>query len=59
MSKVRIATLLGVCLLAGCATSTLRLPVQPAGPGLVAQGTLEDPVGDLLDGDDNLVDTPA
>jgi len=33
--------------------------VQPAGPGLVAQGTLEDPVGDLLDGDDNPVDTPA
>lgn len=59
MSTVRIATLLGICLLAGCASSTLGLPVQPAGSGLVAQGTLEDPVGDLLDGGDNPVDTPA
>jgi hypothetical protein len=59
MSTVRSATLLGVLLLAGCATSTLGLPVQPAGSGLVAQGTLEDPVGDLLDGGDNPVDTPA
>jgi len=59
MSMARIPTLLGVLLLAGCATSTLGLPVQPAGPGLVAQGRLEDPAGDLLDGDDNPVDTPA
>ncbi|MCJ7709744.1 MAG: hypothetical protein MUQ32_02835 [Chloroflexi bacterium] len=59
MSTVPAATLLGALLLAGCATSTLPLPVQPAGPGLVAQGSLEDPAGDLLDGDDNLVDTPA
>ncbi len=59
MSTVRIATLLSALLLAGCASSTLGLPVQPAGPGLVAQGTLEDPVGDLLDGDDNPADTPA
>ncbi len=59
MSTVRIAVLLGALLLAGCATSTPVLPVQPAGPGLVAQGTLEDPAGDLLDGDDNPVDTPA
>lgn len=59
MSTVRSATLLGALLLAGCATSMPGLPVQPAGPGLVAQGTLEDPAGDLIDGDDNPVDTPA
>ncbi len=59
MSTARVSMLLGVLLLAGCGTSALSLPVQPAGPGLVAQGTLEDPAGDLLDGDDNPVATPA
>jgi hypothetical protein len=55
MSTVRIVTVLSALLLAGCGI----LPVQPAGSGLVAQGRLEDPAGDLLDGDDNPVDTPA
>lgn len=59
MSRVLAATLLGAVLLAGCASPT---PVSPtprtstpttlalsSGIGLVAEGTIDDPVGDLVD----------